>query len=389
MAVLSEVAVDIVTAEDEARFRDLMQAHHYLGAAPGMGETVRYVAHHRGRWLALAVFSAPALKCGARDRWIGWDYGVQFGRLHLVTNNSRFLILPGSPRNLGSRVLSLCTRRLVRDWPARFGHEVLLAETFVDPALFRGTVYRAANWIEVGRNRHSSKSAAPSLWALLERLGREHWPRLVRGDKDWGSEGNMASCEGAGLDYLFKLRLTKGARRLAERLMARDEWEDAGQGWSGIEAALRLQGWSRARRVVVLRRRLPGAVALTRSDDGQGDLFWADAQPGTGVWEFAVLATSLDLEVLSVAQLYRDRADAENGFDELKNQWGWGGFTTRDLKRCQHMARLVGLIYNWRSLFVRLADPDHHREAITSRPLLLHGVARQTRHGGQTRLTVT
>ena len=71
--VLSEVAVDIVAVEDEARFRDLMQAHHYLGAVPGMGETVRYAAHHRGRWLALAVFSAPALKCGARDRWIGWD----------------------------------------------------------------------------------------------------------------------------------------------------------------------------------------------------------------------------------------------------------------------------------------------------------------------------
>ena len=127
--VLSEVAVDIVAAEDEARFRDLMQAHHYLGAVPGMGETVRYIAHHRGRWLALAVFSAPALKCGARDRWIGWDYGVQFGRLHLVTNNSRFLILPGGERNLGSRVLSLCARRLVNDWPARFGHDLLLAET--------------------------------------------------------------------------------------------------------------------------------------------------------------------------------------------------------------------------------------------------------------------
>ena len=151
--VLSEVAVDIVAVEDEARFRDLMQAHHYLGAVPGMGETVRYAAHHRGRWLALAVFSAPALKCGARDRWIGWDYGVQFGRLHLVTNNSRFLILPGGERNLGSRVLSLCARRLVNDWPARFGHDLLLAETFVDPAYFRGTVYRAANWIEVGRTR--------------------------------------------------------------------------------------------------------------------------------------------------------------------------------------------------------------------------------------------
>ncbi len=102
-----------------------------------------------------------------------------------------------------------------------------------------------------------------------------------------------------------------------------------------------------------------------------------------------MLATSLDLEIRSLAQLYRDRADAENGFDELKNQWGWGGFTTRDLTRCRHMARLVALIYNWWSLFVRLADPDHHREAITSRPLLLHGVARQTHHAGQTRLTVT
>ena len=79
----------------------------------------------------------------------------------------------------------------------------------------------------------------------------------------------------------------------------------------------------------------------------------------------------------------------ENGFDELKNQWGWGGFTTRDLTRCRHMARLIALTYNWWSLFVRLADPDHHREAITSRPPLLHGVARQTHHAGQTRLTVT
>ena len=238
-------------------------------------------------------------------------------------------------------------------------------------------------------DRQRSKRAAPWLWALLGRLGRKRWPRLVRGDKDWGSEANMASCERAGLDYLFKLRLTKGARRLAERVMADGAWEDAGGGWSGCEAELRLHGWSRRRRVVVLRRRLPGTVALTRDAGGQGELFWADAPPDTKVWEFAVLATSLDLEVLSIAQLYRDRADVENSFDELKNQWGWGGFTTQDLKRCQHMARLIALIYNWWSLFVRLADPDHHREAITSRPLLLHGIARQTRHAGQTRLTVT
>ena len=113
-----------------------------------------------GRWLALLVFSALVLKCGARDRWIGWEYGVQFGRLQLVTNISRFLILPGGPPNLGWRVLSLCARRLIRDRPARFGHEVLLAETFVDPALFRGTVCRAANWTEVGRTRGFARGGA-------------------------------------------------------------------------------------------------------------------------------------------------------------------------------------------------------------------------------------
>ena len=151
--VLSEVAVDIVAAEDEARFRDLMQAHHYLGAVPGMGETVRYIAHHRGRWLALAVFSAPALKCGARDRWIGWDYGVQFGRLHIVTNNSRFLILPGGerkPRLAGAlAVRAPSGERLAGPLRPRSAS----GGDFVDPAYFRGTVYRAANWIEVGRTR--------------------------------------------------------------------------------------------------------------------------------------------------------------------------------------------------------------------------------------------
>ncbi|MEI8035629.1 MAG: hypothetical protein WCH96_09160 [Betaproteobacteria bacterium] len=67
----------------------------------------------------------------------------------------------------------------------------------------------------------------------------------------------------------------------------------------------------------------------------------------------------------------------------------WGVFTTQDLARCQLMARMVALVYNWWTLFVRLAQPDKHLEAITSRPLLLHGVATQTRHGGQTRLMIT
>ena len=99
--------------------------------------------------------------------------------------------------------------------------------------------------------------------------------------------------------------------------------------------------------------------------------------------------TSLDSEILTLGQLYRDRADCENTFDELKNQWGWGGLTTHDLKRCRLLARSVALIYNWWSLFVRLADPEHHREAITSRPLLLTALARRTYHAGQVQLPPT
>ena len=107
------------------------------------------------------------------------------------------------------------------------------------------------------------------------------------------------------------------------------------------------------------------------------------------LYEYAVLVTPLEEEVLGIAQLYRDRAEAENVFDELKNQWGWAGFTTQDQQRCQILARIVALIYNWWSLFTRLAIPNRHTEATTSRPLLLHGIGRQTTHGNQTTLTIT
>jgi hypothetical protein len=99
--------------------------------------------------------------------------------------------------------------------------------------------------------------------------------------------------------------------------------------------------------------------------------------------------TNTSYEILSLGQLYRDRADAENAFDELKNQWGWGGYTTHDLHRCQLAARAVALIYNWWSLFVRLAHPEARREAITSRPWLMTSVGRKTEHAGQTTVTLT
>jgi len=106
-------------------------------------------------------------------------------------------------------------------------------------------------------------------------------------------------------------------------------------------------------------------------------------------YEYAVLVTSMQDEVRTIAQHYRDRGDAENNFDELKNQWAWSGFTTHDRKRCQIMARITALVYNWWTIFMRLGIPDNHVEAVTSRPLALYGIARRTRHGNQTTVETT
>ena len=247
-------------------------------------------------------------------------------------------------------------------------------------------------------NEHTGKHSAPGLWALIDSTPRDCWPTLLRGDSGIASEGVMREAEQRSIAYLLKLRLTKNVKRLIERTFMKGGWRDAGQGWQGQTAELRLTGWSRSRRVIVLRRKLKsGVMASTRDGSEQRRLNFAEVEDDTELWEYAVLVTSLDLsvvggapedEVLAIAQLYRDRADCENVFDELKNQWGWGGFTTHDLARCRLTARMVALVYNWWNIFVRLAEPDKHLEAITSRPLLLAGIAERTRHGRQTTLRI-
>jgi hypothetical protein len=242
----------------------------------------------------------------------------------------------------------------------------------------------------VAGNQHNVAHATPGLWDLLDHLGPTRRPTLLRGDTSWGIEPVMAGAEQRGFDYLFRLRMTKKVQRAMERAMQQPEWADAGQGWQGKETSLRLNGWSRHRRIVLLRRKLAREVAVTdQTDPAQLRLSFVEVGPDKAVWEYAALVTSLDNEILTMGQLYRDRADCENTFDELKNQWGWGGFTTQDLTRCQLLAGTVALAYNWWSLFVRLADPERHREAITSRPLLLTAIARRTQHAGQVTLTIS
>lgn len=151
---LLEIQIRPVERSEEGRYQALMDEHHYLGRMPKISETLWYVAQWHNQWVALLSLSAAAWKCSARDQWIGWSSRQQYDRLKLVANNSRFLILPDwHVANLGSRVLSLCQKRLPRDWKNTFGHPLVLLETFVDPQRFNGTVYRAANWLYVGETR--------------------------------------------------------------------------------------------------------------------------------------------------------------------------------------------------------------------------------------------
>lgn len=246
-------------------------------------------------------------------------------------------------------------------------------------------------------NQTASSHAQPELWKFINGLPEQARPAFLRGDCGWGTERMMTEAEEQKIPYLFKLKQTSKVKNLIQQAFTRQDWTEAGQGWKGVESELMLTGWTRKRRVIVLRRRLrDGLAQATEIKRLSGSplqeqlvLGFVETAKDGPLYEYAVLITSLADEILALAQHYRDRADAENNFDELKNQWGWSGFTTHDLKRCQIMARIIALIYNWWSLFARLAIPEKHAEAITSRPLLLNAVGKQTTHAGQTTITVT
>ena len=246
-------------------------------------------------------------------------------------------------------------------------------------------------------NRTAPLYAQPELWAFVDGLAAESRPVFLRGDSHWGAEKAMVGAEERGLGYLFKLKQSANVKKLIGQTFGKEEWVEAGQQWQGREDVLQLSGWTKQRRVVVLRRPLrskPAAEAETvgkkkfRRKAKQLTLDLPELTYRGVQYEYAVLVTSLPDEVRTVAQHYRDRGDAENNFDELKNQWGWAGFTTHDRKRCQIMGRIIALVYNWWTIFMRLGVPEKHAEAITSRPLALYGIARQTRHGNQTTVEI-
>lgn len=151
--LLDQLQVRLLAPTEMARFKKLLDEHHYLGSLKPFGERLYYVVtDDQGEWAALFVFSAASKHLKLREQWIGWTAEQARRRLSLVVNNSRFLVLPDKAvPNLASKALRLVLDRLSADWQARYGHSVLVVETFVDPEQFCGTVYTVNGWQELGQ----------------------------------------------------------------------------------------------------------------------------------------------------------------------------------------------------------------------------------------------
>ncbi len=234
-----------------------------------------------------------------------------------------------------------------------------------------------------GGKAHAACYMAPQVWKWVDALPPECQPRLIRGDIGFGNDRYLSECEARGLSHLFKLRMSAKVQKLVRKLAMNQgaQWQRTTEAWEVLESNVRLTGWLRQRRIVVMRRSLQAGASKRRQEPD-----WLSHLQMLEVgreWEYAVVVCSQDLPCESLPKLYAERADCENVLDELKNQWSLSGFTTQDLKRCKVMARLSALISNWWNVFVRISEPNEHREALTSRPELLHLIAILATHAGK------
>lgn len=154
-----EIAMVAKRGHDDDLFHCLMDRYHYLGCRGHVGEHIKYLVYDRRRRpLACLLFGSAAWKTQVRDRFIGWEATTRQANLQMMTNNTRFLILPWvQVKNLASHILAACVRRLRHDWQQRYGHDLCLVETFVDRSRFAGTCYQAANWMCVGQTQGRSR----------------------------------------------------------------------------------------------------------------------------------------------------------------------------------------------------------------------------------------
>jgi hypothetical protein len=151
---LQPLQIEVVdTKEAMGQFKSLVDQYHYLGFDRCISESMPYIVYsNRGKPLACLLFSSPAWSCRDRDEFIGWSKEERGSNLIMTTNNARFLILPWvNVPHLASHVLSIIAKRISDDWERKYGHSICLLETFVEAGRFKGTCYKAANWINVGR----------------------------------------------------------------------------------------------------------------------------------------------------------------------------------------------------------------------------------------------
>jgi len=145
-------------SDDEPLFNGLIEAHHYLGYVQPVGEHAKYLIRAQGRPVACLALSSAPRHLGPRDRFIGWSAEARKANIGLVAYNSRFLILPWvQVPHLASHLLGRMARSVAQQWERMYGHPVHLLETFVDPDRFRGTCYRAANWVYLGQTTGRGK----------------------------------------------------------------------------------------------------------------------------------------------------------------------------------------------------------------------------------------
>lgn len=152
-AILDQLRVEPVRSSEVARWNKLVRRHHYLKSSRMVGEQLRYkVVDAHGKWWALLGWSAAALHLKARDLSIEWSSTQRKARLHLLGQNSRFVILAARQElpNLASRAMSLCLQRLSDDWRRAYGHPIVMVESFVDRQLFRATAYKSSGWEPLG-----------------------------------------------------------------------------------------------------------------------------------------------------------------------------------------------------------------------------------------------
>ena len=153
------VQLRIVRGRQQSRlWNEYIHRYHYLGYKPLPGAQLRYFVISGNDIIALLGFGASAWQCAPRDKYIGWTHDQRKKKLQYIVNNARFLILPWvTCKNLASKILSLTSHRLSRDWQGHYGYQPVLLETFVERDRFAGTCYKAANWLLVGQTKGRGK----------------------------------------------------------------------------------------------------------------------------------------------------------------------------------------------------------------------------------------